>query len=162
MFVTLFNLQGAHRSELVAAGFNDNTSFSLCQELFSSFFKLFRSSFIRRLSRLSRAGFAADSIRLPHSVRFVKNFFQVFQTFFKLSNPRTLWAACVPDRFCPVAERLLILAKPPQFVNTFFYFFPPFFPLSFPQPYLRLYPPFPPQDVHFSTLFSTVRFLMPR
>ena len=155
MFVTLFNLQGAHRSELVAAGFNDNTSFSLCQELFSSFFKLFRSSFIRRLSRLSRAGFAADSIRLPHSVRFVKNFFQVFQTFFQALKPANPWAACVPDRFCPVAERLLILAKPPRFVNTFFYFFSSFFPLSFPQPYLRFCPPFSPQDMHFSTLFST-------
>ena len=86
MFVTLFNLQGAHRSELVAAGFNDNTSFSLCQELFSSFFKLFEALSFAALPRSSRAGLAADSIRLPHSVRFVKSFFQVFSNFFRALN----------------------------------------------------------------------------
>jgi hypothetical protein len=38
VFVTLFNLQGAHRS---AAGFYLTTLFIACQALFSSFFETF-------------------------------------------------------------------------------------------------------------------------
>ena len=101
--------------------------FRFVKNFFQVFSNFFEALSFAALSRLSRAGFAADSIRLPHSGRFVKNFFQVFQTSFKLSNPRTLWAACAFDRFCPVAERLLILAKPYPFVNTFFHFFRAFF-----------------------------------
>ncbi|WP_206407014.1 hypothetical protein, partial [Flavonifractor sp. An100] len=55
VFVTLFNLQGTHRSLHIfcaAADFNFITSSSLCQELFSSFFKLF--------SALSFAVWACD------------------------------------------------------------------------------------------------------
>ena len=124
-----------------------------------NFFQVF-SNFFEALSFAAYRGYlapASQPTRLGYHTQFAlsRTFFQVFQTFFQALKPANPWAACVPDRFCPVAERLLILAKPLRFVNTFFYFFPPFFPLSFPQPYLRLYPPFPPQDVHFSTLFST-------
>ena len=49
---------------------------TICQELFSSFFKLFRSV-IRRVLQLCRC--LADSFdRLPHEFRFVNTFFHFF------------------------------------------------------------------------------------
>ena len=79
-----------------------------------------------------RAALTGDFERIPHSFGFVKNFFQVFSTFFP---DRLIHLAFLPrfwlPGFSPAAERLLILADSPRFVNTFFRFFSSFFiPLS--------------------------------
>ena len=89
MFITLFNLQGARRS---AKLIDITTSFSHCQELFSSFFKLFQAlssaeitfSCINQAVELGRRS-RSDFDMLPLTQPFVKNFFQVFQTFLKFS-----------------------------------------------------------------------------
>ena len=57
MFVTLFNLQGAHRSS--AAGFYFTTSFRLCQELFSSFLNFFVPSSVAAVVCCCRNGFTS-------------------------------------------------------------------------------------------------------
>ena len=134
VFVTLFNLQGAHRSSrrvfIIALGFSFVKSFFkffqtflssfirqssgaiacrshkrpayfttarfACQELFSSFFKLFRSSFSRNFA-VSRAALVSSSTRLPHSIPFVKHFFRAFSNSFVPTGlggaPR--WSACL-------------------------------------------------------------------
>ena len=129
-FVTLFNLQGTCRS--LAAGFNDITSGFACQELFLKFFQLFSAlSSVRPVGY--RAALTGDFERIPHSFGFVKNFFQVFSTFFP---DRLIHLAFLPrfwlPGFSPAAERLLILADSPRFVNTFFRFFSSFFLTLFP------------------------------
>ena len=94
VFITLFNLQGARRS---AQLIDITTSFFPCQELFSSFFKLFKAlsfagitfSCINQAVELGRRS-RSDLISLPLAFRFVKNFFQVFQTFFKFLQPKQL------------------------------------------------------------------------
>ena len=80
-----------------------------------------------------RAALTGDFERIPHSFGFVKNFFQVFSTFFP---DRLIHLAFLPrfwlPGFSPAAERLLILADSPRFVNTFFRFFSSFFLTLFP------------------------------
>ena len=82
VFVTLFNLQGAHRSSrrvfIIALGFSFVKSFF---QVFSNFFELFHSPVVRGLSPVA---LASDLLILPQLVSFVKNFFKFFQTFLKL------------------------------------------------------------------------------
>ena len=83
VFVTLFNLQGAHRSPrrvfIIALGFSFVKSFF---QVFSNFFQLFHSPAIRGYRA---AALASSSLILPQLVSFVKNFFQVFKLFQVLS-----------------------------------------------------------------------------
>ena len=81
MFVTLFNLQGAHRSS--AAGFYPTTLFSSCQVLFLSFFQNF---FRARLSLASCVPLLQRFYILPHLPALVKNFFRLFSKFFVLGS----------------------------------------------------------------------------
>ena len=67
---------------------------------------------------------------------FVKNFFQVFQTFSALSFAVWRCDPCAFDFFCPVAKRSLILSKAAVVVNTFFQFSSSFFHSV---PFLRIY-----------------------
>ena len=82
MFVTLFNLQGAHRFQRRAF---------ILPQLFSfvkHFFQVFSNFFVLSFAGLSPCfAVLADSlIRLPHSVSFVKHFFKFFQTFLCFSR----------------------------------------------------------------------------
>ena len=94
MFVTLFNLQGAHRS--AAAGFYLTTLSSLCQELFSSFLNFFVLSF----AALRAAVAVATVSHLTTSVSLCQELFSTFSKFFRslLGSPvsdaplsRTAW-----------------------------------------------------------------------
>jgi len=58
-----------------------STSFRICQELFSSFIKFFCA--VLRSGRFRRS--SHNSIKIPHIISFVKNFFQVFTNFFVFS-----------------------------------------------------------------------------
>ena len=81
VFVTLFNLQGAHRANLSRQILMIAQHFSFVKnffQVFSNFFVL--SSAGSRRHHLS--SFADDLIRIPQALRFVKHFFQVFQTSF--------------------------------------------------------------------------------
>jgi len=104
-------------------------------QVFSNFFVL---SFAAQLE-LSRAGLAADSIRLPHSAPFVNTFFKFSKLFSGVSLETVLAQRFRIRSRAPVAQRLLILAKHPAFVNTFFHLFRPFSPHLFPQLYLLLF-----------------------
>ena len=75
MFVTLFNLQGAHRS--ATAGFDLTTLSSFCQELFSSFLNFFVLSF----ATLKAAVAVATVSYLTTSVSLCQ---ELFSTFFKI------------------------------------------------------------------------------
>ena len=75
MFVTLFNLQGAHRS--ATAGFDLTTLSSFCQELFSSFLNFFVLSF----AALKAAVAVATVSYLTTSVSLCQ---ELFSTFFKV------------------------------------------------------------------------------
>ena len=94
MFVTLFNLQGAHRS--AAAGFDLTTLSSFCQELFSSFLNFFVLSF----AALKAAVAVATVSYLTTSVSLCQELFSTFSKFFRslLGSPvsdaplsRTAW-----------------------------------------------------------------------
>ena len=82
VFVTLFNLQGTRcvpqRFLMISLTFPFVKNFF--QKLFS-FFQVLSSA--RSWSSIT-AALAGDLIRIPHSVRLVKNFFEFFWTFFKL------------------------------------------------------------------------------
>ncbi|WP_158579301.1 hypothetical protein, partial [Pseudoflavonifractor sp. AF19-9AC] len=103
------------------------TAHFACQELFSSFSKLFEVLSAETL--LYRAvALASDSIRIPHSIPFVKHFFRAFSNSFVLTGLGE----------CPSLERLPILPEHSSFVNTFFQVFSGFFAPFSPQQYLPL------------------------
>ena len=87
VFVTLFNLQGTRC--VPQRFFNDITSFSFCQELFSETFQLLSSSLIRKdlkfYHRRPRRRLNQDTILSSPC----QELFQVFQTFFKFFRPLT-------------------------------------------------------------------------
>ena len=65
-----------------AAVLNDITSFSFCQELFSEVFQLpFKSSHPPGPWSFIIVALASDLIRIPYSIRPVKNFFKFFELF---------------------------------------------------------------------------------
>ena len=76
MFVTLFNLQGAHRS--AAAGFDLTTLSSFCQELFSSFLNFFVLSFAALKAAVAVATVSyLTTLSRPCQVLF-STFFKIF------------------------------------------------------------------------------------
>jgi hypothetical protein len=111
VFVTLFNLQGAHRS--AAAGFDLTTLSSLCQELFSSFLNFFVLSF----AALRAAVAVATISHLTTSASLCQ---ELFSTFFKVFSFPTR-----PSRFrCPaLADSLDIITPVFPFVKRFIRFF---------------------------------------
>ena len=123
VFITLFNLQGARRSAQLV---DNTTSFSSCQELFSSFFKLFEAlsskripfSCITKLSN-SAAALVSDLIILPLAFQFVKNFFQIFQIFLKFSLSNQLVEGAVSSAQLVYQSRpyLSTLFDPSLFIN---------------------------------------------
>ena len=145
MFVTLFNLQGAHRLS------RRNLMITHRFRFVKSFFKFFQTFFapsFAAIPLLSQPGLAADLIILPHRISFVKHFFKFFQTFFAPDFGLFGAVPCAP-RVSPLAERLLILAKHLPLVNTFFQKFRLFSPQLFPQLYLLLSPLFHHYICHF-------------
>ena len=126
MFVTLFNLQGAHRSS--AAGFYLTTSFRLCQELFSSFLNFFVPSSVAVVVCCCRNGFTSYHTFQPLS----STFFDFFQNLFLYPLALSAFRRVLSDSF----DRLPRISS---FVNTFFQIFfffstDPHFPLYFPIP----------------------------
>ena len=125
MFVTLFNLQGAHR--FAAVGVHFTTPFWLCQELFQVFQNFFSSQPARRAAPLFHAALAGDSYRLPHLVSFVKNFFQVFQTFLFQTQERSVVFLCISRRFLPSRKALAYDIRERPSCQQFFSIFSIFF-----------------------------------
>ena len=114
MFVTLFNLQGAHRSS--AAGFHLTTSLFLCQVLFSNFFKFF---FRTRFGNLCVSESCCLATVSNFSTR--SSFCQVlFSTFFKIFF---LWLPLLRRRLLDLADSFDIIPPLRPFVNTFFQVF---------------------------------------
>ena len=111
MFVTLFNLQGAHRS--AAAGFDLTTLSSFCQELFSSFLNFFVLSF----AALKAAVAVATVSHFTTSVSLCQ---ELFSTFFKVfSFPARLTCFGRPA----LADSLDIISLHFPFVKRFIRFF---------------------------------------
>ena len=132
MFVTLFNLQGAHH--LSAAGFHLTTSLFLCQVLFSNFFKFF---FRTRFGNLCVSESCCLATVSDFSTR--SSFCQVlFSTFFKIFFTRPLLSR---RRLLDLADSFDIIPPHSPFVNTFFQNFL-FFSRDFLfSPVSRLFPP---------------------
>ena len=133
MFVTLFNLQGAHRANLSQRVLMITHRFRFVKNFFQVFSNFFEALSFAALSRLSRVGLAADSIRLPHSVRFVKSFFQVFSNFFELLTCEPFG----PLRFRPVLpcrRALAYISKTIPVCQHLFSFFSSFFSTFFYTP----------------------------
>ncbi len=128
MFVSLFNLQGAHRSS--AAGFHLTTASRLCQELFSSF----STFFVLSSAALPGKPLSSRTARLDYHIsrRLSSTFFCLFETFFvSLGRPSPGAFVALPRSFAssPAAppealdytSRLLSSCQP--IFSDFSYFF---------------------------------------
>ena len=119
MFVTLFNLQGAHR--FAAAGVHFTTPFQLCQELFSSFLRLF--------SALSQPGGPLPYFAPPSQATHIGYhiLFPLSRTFFELfklilfSHPRYFVVAIAVSRTALIEYHSLPLLSTPflEFFQVF-------------------------------------------
>jgi len=87
---------------------NDITSFSLCQALFSSFFKLFQRFHSQIQLSFITVALASDLIRIPHASAFVNTFFSSFSNFFRRCSGRY---AVVPRRRTPVPQALAYIIR---------------------------------------------------
>ena len=85
-----------------------STSFRICQELFSSFIKFFCA--VLRSGRFRRS--SHNSIKIPHIISFVKNFFR----FLQISLCFLLFCAVLPDS-------LAIIPPERSFVKHYFQIF---------------------------------------
>ena len=123
VFVTLFNLQGTHRT--LAALIKDTTSFFLCQELFSNFFKPIRNSLIRRIHFCSSRRPFGQLIKDTTLASACQELFsELFKSFCSLlCRNYDVFPAFVVQPKWPPAKRLIILPEQVAFVNTFFQLF---------------------------------------
>ena len=130
VFVTLFNLQGAHRSQ--RREFILPSRFALVKH----FFQLFQN-FFQRFSRGNRpahspAALADDLFILPPLPRFVKHFFQIFSICFRAQL--TLEGSFPPpSRTAYVGYHTL-----PPLSSTFFLFFAFFLQIALSPPFVRV------------------------
>ena len=139
MFVTLFNLQGAHRSQ--RREFILPSRFALVKHFFQVF-QTFFSAFPRGNHPVrSPAALADDLFILPPLPRFVKHFFQIFFDLFSRST-RSGRGDALASR-----KRFAIIANFPSLVNHFFRFFSVFFHFVLRQPYLLSFARFYTQNV---------------
>ena len=119
MFVTLFNLQGTHRATCRGGYWWYHRSFPLSR----TFFKLFQTFSALSFAGTqfsSRAGLAADSIRIPQAFRFVKHFFKFSKLF---SAPGLALPLCFLHflkRFLPSRKVLAYISKPFPFCQHLF------------------------------------------
>ena len=122
MFVTLFNLQGTHRT--LAALIKDTTSFFLCQELFRAFSNSFAALSFAGFTFAVPAALSDSLLRIAHSLPLVKNFFRNFSSPCpRRSRVRACILLCLRRSFDPSPKRLIILPERGTFVNTFLHFF---------------------------------------
>ena len=125
-FVTLFNLQGTHRSRRRVFILPHLVRFV------KNFFRVFSNSFVLSSAAFTVAGAVlADSlIRLPHFRAFVKHFFQPGSNFFSsASRPPQRGSLCSPAGAVPFRRALAYISKhflPCQ--HLFLTFFPFFYP----------------------------------
>ena len=79
VFVTLFNLQGTRC--VLQRFLMISLRFPFVKNFFQKFLNSFLSSLIRKGWSSITAALAGDLIRIPYSVRLVKNFFELFKLF---------------------------------------------------------------------------------
>ena len=122
-----------------------------------NFFQVFSNFFVLSFAaQLELSPPASQPTRLSYHTQFRLS--TPFFKFFELFSGAGLAILCGwrfrPVDFRPAAERLLILANHPHFVNTFFHFFRLFSPHLFPQLYLLPFSHFLPQYLYVRRFFS--------
>ena len=133
MFVTLFNLQGAHRANLSQRVLMITHRFRFVKnffQVFSNFFELFHSPLFR-----GYLAPASQPTRLGYHIQFAlsRAFFKFFQTFFELLTCEPFG----PLRFrlvLPCRRALAYISKTVPVCQHLFSFFSSFFPTFFSTP----------------------------